>query len=93
MIAAVMILDLHLPACQSLKQKRQILHGIRDRVRNRFGAAYGELDSQEKWQKSKIAFALIGTEQQKLFEVFEEIKRMIESNFYAVILEQEREII
>lgn len=50
---------LHLPACHSLKEKRQILSGLLRRVRTKFGVAVAEISEQDRWQLAGIAVVCV----------------------------------
>ena len=41
-------IDLYLPECASLKQKRGVLKGVIARTRNKFNVAVAELDDHDR---------------------------------------------
>ncbi|HZS50943.1 MAG TPA: DUF503 domain-containing protein [Bryobacterales bacterium] len=51
----VLTLDLHIEHSHSLKDKRQVLRSLRDRLRGRFNVATAEIDHQDSWQRAVIA--------------------------------------
>ena len=51
----VLTLELRLPESHSLKDKRQVVKGLRDRLRHRFNVAVAEIDYQDLWQRSVLA--------------------------------------
>lgn len=59
---AIVSVSLYVPEAQSLKQKRMILRSLKDRIRNKFNVSIAELDGQDKWQRSTLGFAMIGTD-------------------------------
>jgi uncharacterized protein YlxP (DUF503 family) len=44
MPVGLLTLELHLPEAQSLKDKRQVLRSLKDRLRRHFNVAVAELD-------------------------------------------------
>lgn len=60
MVVGVLQLELHIPASQSLKDKRSALKSLRDQLRSRFNVAVAELDSNETWQRARLGVAAIG---------------------------------
>ena len=51
---------------QSLKEKRSVVRGFRDRVRTRFNASVAELGYQDKWQRALIGVCMISGDRLKL---------------------------
>ena len=43
-------LELHIAEAQSLKDKRQVLRSLKERLRGHFNVAIAELDHQDTWQ-------------------------------------------
>jgi uncharacterized protein YlxP (DUF503 family) len=52
-------LDLRLPGCHSLKEKRAVVKTILHGASNRFGVAAAEVDHQDKWQRAGLGFAAV----------------------------------
>lgn len=51
---------------QSLKDKRQAVRGLKDRIRSRFNASVAEVGYLEKWQRATIAVCLVGNDKRQL---------------------------
>jgi uncharacterized protein YlxP (DUF503 family) len=56
---ALGMVDVHLPAVDSLKGKRQILKSLKDKVRGRFEDAVAEVDHHDVWQRATLAVACV----------------------------------
>jgi hypothetical protein len=52
-------LEIHIPDSHSLKDKRQVLRSLKDRLRNRFNVAVAELDHQDTWQDSVVGIVTL----------------------------------
>ena len=50
----LLTLEIHIPDAHSLKDKRQVLRSLKDRLRARFNVAVAELDRQDTWQRSLV---------------------------------------
>ena len=50
----LLTLEIHIPDAQSLKDKRQVLRSLKDRLRAHFNVAVAELEHQELWQRSRV---------------------------------------
>ena len=54
MAVGLLTLEIHIPDSRSLKDKRQVLRSLKDRLRGRFNVAVAELDHQESWQRAQV---------------------------------------
>lgn len=54
MPVGLLTLDINLPESRSLKDKRQVLRSLKDRLRKRFNVAVAELEHQDVWQRAVI---------------------------------------
>jgi len=61
MIIGVLTLEMFFPYAHSLKDKRRILHGFKDRVRSRYNVALAEIDYQDKWQRALLAVVTLSS--------------------------------
>ncbi len=79
MPVGLVTLEIHLPNAHSLKDKRQVLRSLKDRLRGQFNVAVAELDHQELWQRAVVGIVSISSDANHL-----------EQSLRAVILESER---
>ena len=68
MVVGVLTLELFFPHARSLKDKRRVLHGFKDRLR-RYNVALAELDFQDKWQRSRLGIVTLNSHQTPVEEV------------------------
>jgi uncharacterized protein YlxP (DUF503 family) len=68
MVVGVLTLDLFFPHARSLKDKRRVLHGFKDRLR-RYNVALAEIDFQDKWQRSRLGIVTLNSHQSLVEEV------------------------
>lgn len=62
MICAVLILDLRLTNCHSLKQKRSCIKPLINRLHKEFNVSSAEIDKNDLWDEAVIACGLISNE-------------------------------
>jgi uncharacterized protein YlxP (DUF503 family) len=62
MIIGVLTLEIFFPFSHSLKDKRRILHGFKDRLRGRYNVAVAELDFQDKWQRTVLGVVTLNSQ-------------------------------
>jgi uncharacterized protein YlxP (DUF503 family) len=56
---AFLTLDLRIEAAQSLKDKRQVLRSVKDRLRGSFNVSVAELDASNIWNSATIGVVSI----------------------------------
>ena len=78
MVVLVSELQLHFPAAQSLKQKRQILSSLKDRLHQRFNLSVAEIDHQDLWQRSTLALAMVSNDGRHADEVISKAINFVE---------------
>lgn len=54
-VIAVLTMDLRVEHAQSLKDKRQVVKGLKDRLRRRFNVSVAEIDGLDSRQHSVVA--------------------------------------
>ena len=59
MAVGLLTLEIYIPDSRSLKDKRQVLRSLKDRLRGRFNVAVAELDYQDSLQHSQVGIVSI----------------------------------
>jgi uncharacterized protein YlxP (DUF503 family) len=81
MSIGLLTLEIHIPDARSLKDKRQVIRSLKDRLRGRFNVAVAELEHQDLWQRSVVGIVSISSDDKHLEEsmraVAEESERML----------------
>ncbi len=72
---ASLILELHIEAAQSLKDRRQVVRSLKDKLRTSFNIAVAELDSAELWNRATIGVVSISTSRDYLDGLMKNIER------------------
>jgi hypothetical protein len=62
MTVGVLRVELILGDAASLKDKRRAVKSLKDRIRNTFNVSVAEVDHQDKWQRTALAVAMVGTD-------------------------------
>ena len=77
----LLTLEIYLPDARSLKDKRQVLRSLKDRLRSRFNVAVAELDHQDVWQRALVGVVSLSNDAQhlekSLREVFDASERLL----------------
>jgi uncharacterized protein YlxP (DUF503 family) len=86
--------DIHLPQSRSLKDKRQVLRSVKDRLRSRHNIALCELeDGANVWQRASLAIVSIAGRRDVLETLFESIVRDTERSIPGSFIETGREFL
>ena len=56
---AFLTLELHIEAAQSLKDRRQVVRSLKDKLRNSFNISVAELDNAELWNRATIGIVSV----------------------------------
>jgi uncharacterized protein YlxP (DUF503 family) len=76
--AGLMVLDLLIPGAQSLKDKRQPLRSIKQRLRDA-GFSVSEVDHHDKWQRAQVAVSIVGRGSSDVEDLLDGALRVFES--------------
>ena len=87
----LLTLEIHIPDARSLKDKRQVLRSLKDRLRGQFNVAVAELDHQETWQGSLVGVVSISADarhlEDSLEKVFNESERLLGRDLVSSAIE------
>ena len=89
----LLTLELHIPDAQSLKDKRQVVRSLKDKLRAKFNVAVAELDHQEAWQRSVIGVVTLSNEEKHLREVLQKVLDEADSILGSFLIHQAIEIV
>jgi uncharacterized protein YlxP (DUF503 family) len=78
--------ELHLPHAQSLKDKRQVMNRVKDRLRATH-AAVSEVDHADKWQRSALGMAVVTGDPRGLDEMLQSLRDIVERVPEIVVLD------
>ena len=90
---ALGLVELHLPDVESLKDKRHVLKGLKEKVRARFQVAVAEVDHQDVWQRATLAVAYVSADARHANTVVSKAMDFIEDNVEGQVLETFVEIL
>ena len=85
-------LELELPFASSLKDKRQTLRSVKDRLRRK-NVSVVESDHQDEWQRATVEIALAAVSRAAAEEKREEVRRALLNYEDLAILEWREEFV
>jgi uncharacterized protein YlxP (DUF503 family) len=77
---------------RSLKDKRQVVLSIKDRLRQRFNVSVAEVEAQDHRQLVVLGFAMVSNEVQRVRAAFEQIVAALRGHPVAELLDHEIEV-
>lgn len=80
-VIAVVSLELRLEDSHSLKDKRQVIKSLKERLRHRFNVAVAEIEFHELWQRSVIAAVTVSADRQ----IVESTLSQVEQEAYNLV--------
>jgi len=86
-------IELHLPGCQSLKDKRRILRSLIERLQNRFNASVAEIEHQDLWQRARVGLAVVSTSQPLIDRTLTQIVAHVENHPGVDLLDYYTEVL
>jgi hypothetical protein len=92
-VVGLCTIELFLSDSQSLKDKRQILSSLKDRLRQKFNLSVAEIDAQDLWQKGVLALACVANDGRYVNQVLDQAQNMIKSNPIVEIVQSRIELL
>lgn len=91
MAIGVLHVELHIPAAQSLKDKRSAIKSLKDQLRAHFNVSVAELEADEKWQRASLGVAAVGEDRRYVEGYLRQVVEWIERNRFVNVIRVEQE--
>lgn len=94
MTIGLLTFEIHLPQSRSLKDKRQVLRSVKERLRARHNVAVSELeDAADVWQRADVAVVSVASHRDVLENLFETIVREVTGQIPGHFVETGRDFL
>ena len=80
MVIALCTIELHLPASNSLKDKRSVLKSVIRRIRNEFNVSIAEVDDQDVWRSALLGVVTVSNDRAYAHGLLTQVVNWIERN-------------
>lgn len=90
---AVGTVEFHLPDVGSLKGKRQVLKGVKEKVKHRFDVSVAEVDHHDSWKTATLAVACVSNDSRHANEVVSKALNFIEALVDGQVIDVSVEIL
>jgi uncharacterized protein len=88
-VVGVGVWELLLPGCASLKEKRSVVKGLKDRLHRQFNVSVAETAHQDVHQRAEIAACVVSNDRRHADSVLSSADRLVEGEGRARILRYE----
>jgi uncharacterized protein len=92
MIIGILQIVLYLPESHSLKEKRQIVKSIKDKVHHRFNVAIAEIGDLDLWQKARLGVCSLGNDRRQVNGRLDQVTNFVERMQVAVDMDFQIEL-
>lgn len=86
-------IDIHIPQSGSLKSKRHLLKGIKDRLKNKFNISVAEVGHNDLWQRATLGVSVVANEKKFANQVLSKVVEQINQENGLQILDYSMEIL
>jgi uncharacterized protein YlxP (DUF503 family) len=90
---ALGLVELHLGEVDSLKGKRHVLRGLKEKVKNRFNVSVAEVDHEDLWQRATLAVACVANDARLANEVVSKAVNFIETLSDGAVIDVRVEVL
>ncbi len=89
MVVGVLRVSLRLEGCRSLKDKRQIIRPLIEKMRRDLGASVAEVGDTELWGNAEIGFSVVSGNAVQVEQLLQKILERTEAAAHVQSVEQE----
>jgi uncharacterized protein len=89
-VVGVIVWELEVFGCHSLKDKRRVVKSLKDRLQARFKVSAAETNHQELWQRAELAACVVAGEHHHAAEVLDSMDRLVSGDMRARVISARR---
>jgi uncharacterized protein YlxP (DUF503 family) len=75
MPVATLTLEVRIEHAQSLKDKRQVLRSLKDKLRQQFNVSVAELEETDLWQRATVGVVSISNSRDYLAQIMQSVEK------------------
>lgn len=93
MTIGVLQISVSIPESHSLKDKRQILRSLKDKILHSMNVSVAEIGSQDAWQFADLAFVTVAGQQDVVDKRLASVRSRLSANPRLVVLDMHTELL
>ena len=86
-IVGLCTIELFIADSQSLKDKRQVLLSLKDRLRQKFNLSVAEVDAQDLWQKAVLALACVSNDGRYVNQILDQALNLVRGQMVVEVVQ------
>jgi uncharacterized protein YlxP (DUF503 family) len=90
MVIGVITWELEILGAPSLKEKRSVVKGLKDRLHDRFNVSAAETAHQDLWQRSEITACVVASDRKVAESVLQSADDLVNKEYRARIIANQR---
>jgi uncharacterized protein len=90
MIIGVISWELEIIGAHSLKEKRSVVKGLKDRLHDRFNVSAAETAHQDLWQRAEISACVMASDRKVAESVLQQADDLVAKEYRARIIDVQR---
>jgi uncharacterized protein YlxP (DUF503 family) len=92
-IVGLCTVELFIADSQSLKDKRQVLLSLKERLRKKFNLSVAEIEAQDLWQKAVLAMACVANDGRYVNQILDQALNLVSSHPLIEIVQSRIEVL
>jgi uncharacterized protein YlxP (DUF503 family) len=92
-IVGLCTIELFIADSQSLKDKRQVLLSLKDRLRQKFNLSVAEVDAQDLWQKAVLALACVSNDGRHVNQILDQALNLVRGQMVVEVVQSRIELL
>ena len=92
-IVGLCTIELFIADSQSLKDKRQVLLSLKDRLRQKFNLSVAEVDAHDLWQKAVLALACVSNDGRYVNQILDQALNLVRGQMVVEVVQSRIELL
>ena len=80
MVVGVIGWEIQVYEARSLKEKRSVVKGLKERLRSRLNVSVAETDHHDAWQRAELTACVVATDRRHAESVLDRADRLVEAD-------------
>jgi uncharacterized protein len=93
MFVGILTVEIVVYDAGSLKSKRSVVKGLKDRIRSKFNVSVAEVDNQDLWQRATLGVACVSGKRNFTSDVLNKVVDLIRSNTSLELIDYQIEVL
>jgi uncharacterized protein len=90
MVIGIIRWELEILGAHSLKEKRSVVKGLKDRLHDRFNISVAETAHQDLWQRAELSACVMASDRKVAESVLQKADELVSAEYRARIIDSQR---